>query len=452
MVAGMSIGIVPPYLLEHLSDHPDPVVASSAQRTLSIDGAIRERRARNVVAPAAAPDASPNRSIADAEQTMRLPGRTVRNEGDPATDDETVTQAYDGLGDTWTMLFEAFQRDSLDGGGMPLLATVHYGDGYDNAFWNGERMVFGDGDGEVFGSFTNAVDVIGHELGHGLISATTDLEYEGQSGALNESVADVIGSLAKQHTLGQDAGEADWLVGVGIFTDRVQGVALRSLRAPGTAYDDDVLGKDPQPATMADYVDTTSDNGGVHINSGIPNHAFYLAATAIGGYAWEHAGRVWIDVLENGSIGVTATFAEFANATIDAAVTRFGEGSAVHEAVQAAWTSVGVEPNATTNPAPTSPTREVVVERSGGMLGRTRTGVLPESALPHRDLQRLEALIDSGALLTFETQRPMPDAYTWHVRVVDRIDAQFTEPALPEDVRDLFLRILELGEARGSRP
>ncbi|CAM5676724.1 hypothetical protein SFUMM280S_07534 [Streptomyces fumanus] len=154
-------------------------------------------------------------------------------------------------------------------------------------------MVFGDGDGEIFLDFTIPVDVIGHELVHGVTQYTANLTYFGQPGALNESVSDVFGSLIKQYTLGQSADQADWLIGAGLLAPRVTGVALRSLKAPGTAYDDDVLGKDPQPATMDDYVRTGRDNGGVHINSGIPNHAFYLAATALGGNAWERAGQIW---------------------------------------------------------------------------------------------------------------------------------------------------------------
>ena len=153
---------------------------------------------------------------------------------------------------------------------------MHYGRDYDNAFWNGERMVFGDGDGEVFQGFTGSLDVIAHELAHGVVEDEGELLYRGQSGALNESISDVFGVLAEQHREGQTADQANWLIGEGMFTDAVQGRALRSLAAPGTAYDDDVLGKDPQPAHMRDFVPTREDNGGVHINSGIPNHAFYL--------------------------------------------------------------------------------------------------------------------------------------------------------------------------------
>lgn len=202
-------------------------------------------------------------------------------------------------------------------------------------------MVFGDGDNDLFKDFTIPVDVIGHELTHGVTQYTANLDYQGQSGALNESVSDVFGVLIKQYALGHTADQADWLIGADLLGPNVTGTALRSMKAPGTAYDDDVLGKDPQPAAMKDYVKTTDDNGGVHINSGIPNHAFYLAATAIGGKAWERAGQVWYDVLTGGELTHTATFADFAALTIKAAQARFGAG-AEHEAMVKAWTQVGI--------------------------------------------------------------------------------------------------------------
>ncbi len=200
----------------------------------------------------------------------------MRIEGAPASGDAAVDEAYDGLGATFDLYWDVYERNSIDDEGLPLDATVHYGTDYDNAFWNGQRMVFGDGDGDLFNRFTIAVDVIGHELTHGVTEDEAQLAYFFQPGALNESNSDVFGSLVKQKLLHQTVEEADWLIGAGLFTSNVQGVALRSMKAPGTAYDDPVLGKDPQPAHMRDYVRTYQDNGGVHINSGIPNHAFYL--------------------------------------------------------------------------------------------------------------------------------------------------------------------------------
>ncbi|CAN5593734.1 hypothetical protein BH18THE1_BH18THE1_04570 [soil metagenome] len=159
---------------------------------------------------------------------------------------------------------------------MKLDSTVHYGEDYNNAFWNGTQMVYGDGDGEIFQRFTKSIDVIGHELTHGVTQYEAALEYEGQAGALNESFSDVFGSLVKQYSLKQKVDKADWLIGNGLFGSKGRGIALRSMKRPGTAYDDPTIGKDPQPAHMKDYVKTTSDNGGVHINSGIPIDLFTL--------------------------------------------------------------------------------------------------------------------------------------------------------------------------------
>ncbi|WP_209561134.1 M4 family metallopeptidase [Frigoribacterium sp. PvP032] len=343
--------IVPPYLLAHLAaaDTDRFVRAPEAARQglLQID---EVRAARSEAPPvrrgAVARGPEVERTISDAQGTEHLPGVLVRGEGEPAGDDVAVTEAYDALGATHALFLEAYGRSSIDGAGLPLDATVHYGQDYDNAFWNGERMVFGDGDGEVFRRFTASVSVIGHELAHGVTQYTANLEYQGQSGALNESVSDVFGALVEQHLFDQTAEQATWLIGEGLFTEAVEGRALRSMSAPGTAYDDDVLGKDPQPAHMDDYVETTDDNGGVHLNSGIPNRAFFLVADALGGRAWERAGQVWYDTLVGGLVSTTASFAEFAAATVSAAAARYGEDSEEARATTAGWQGVGVEPAA----------------------------------------------------------------------------------------------------------
>jgi Zn-dependent metalloprotease len=185
--------------------------------------------------------------------------------------------------------------------------------------------------------------VIGHELAHGVVQHTAGLEYQGQPGALNESIADVFGALTEQYLRGQTAAEASWLIGAEIFTDAVQGEALRSMLHPGTAYDDDELGKDPQPDHMSGFVRTTEDNGGVHINSGIPNRAFALFATDLGGNAWERAGTVWYRALTDG-LPATATFTQFAQATITAASVLDEQegGHELADAARRAWSTVGV--------------------------------------------------------------------------------------------------------------
>ncbi|MFF5634788.1 M4 family metallopeptidase [Streptomyces sp. NPDC012825] len=337
--------IVPPHLLEHLARSSDAAVAATARRTLAADASARSARVLSRPAPpptaASRAAAMPHRTVHDCRHGTDLPGAKVRDEGGEATGDASVNRAYAGLGATFDLFLNAFGRDSIDGSGLPLTASVHYDRDYANAFWNGEQMVFGDGDDEIFLDFTLPVDVIGHELAHGFTQYTANLEYFSQSGALNESVSDVFGSLVKQYALGQSAEEADWLIGEGLFHPDVRGRALRSMKAPGTAYDDDVLGKDPQPAHMDDYVRTSGDNGGVHINSGIPNHAFYLAATELGGNAWERAGRIWYDVMTGGALTPETRFAEFAAATAKAAKDRYGDGAEI-QAVLKSWAAVGV--------------------------------------------------------------------------------------------------------------
>ena len=339
--------ILPPPLLRAVAERGTREQRVRALRTLAVDAALRSARAASPL-PRARPGAvgdpvpaGPDRTVSDAGGTRELPGRAVRREGGPATGDLAADEAYDGLGTTYDYWAQVHGRDSLDGAGRPLLGAVHFGRGYDNAFWDGTQMVFGDGDGELFGRFTASLDVIGHELAHGVTEVEAGLVYQGQSGALNEHVSDVFGSLVKQHHLGQSAAQADWLIGADLLRPGVAGVALRSMAVPGTAYDDPVLGKDRQPASMSAYVETSDDDGGVHLNSGIPNRAFQLTATAIGGPAWEVAGQVWYDVLRSPDLAADADFAAFAALTVQAAGPR-----GVADQVQRAWRTVEVEPRA----------------------------------------------------------------------------------------------------------
>ena len=351
--------IVPPHLLVHLARQRDPrlrAIAEHALRTLLASEQIRGgRRAIGGIATlAATPAGVKRRTIFDAGHGSTLPGELVRGEGDAPTADVSVNEAFDGLGATWDLFWTAYQRNSIDGKGSRLEASVHYREKFDNAFWDGQQMVFGDGDGVIFERFTRSLDVIGHELTHGVTQYEANLAYAGQSGALNEHMSDVFGSLVKQMALGQTADRADWLIGAGLFTAKVKGVALRSMKAPGTAYNDPRIGKDPQPAHMKDYVDTADDNGGVHINSGIPNRAFCLAALAFGGQAWLKAGRVWYLALTD-ALKQRSDFRDAAVATTAVAGREFGTDGA--EAVRAAWKTVGVTlpaPKTAPKPAPES--------------------------------------------------------------------------------------------------
>lgn len=458
--------IVPPYLIARLRQHPDAHVAESARRTLDLDTGVRRFRPTTTRPPdhrpvaaeeveageeaAAAPAAPhPQRVISDAESGDVVPGRTVRSEGDPAVDDPAVNEAYDGLGTTWRLVHDAFGRDSLDGAGLPLRASVHYLQDWDNAQWDGQRMLFGDGDGTVFNRFTLALDVIAHELAHGVTQYTANLTYQGQSGALNESVSDVFGALAKQFAAGQTSDQADWLIGAGLFTDEVQGSALRSMIEPGTAYDDDLLGKDPQPAHLDDYLKTDEDNGGVHLNSGIPNRAFALAATKIGGHSWEGAGPVWYDVLTGTEITADIDFAGFARLTVAAAAQRYGDGSDQHRAVTEAWQQVGVIADGviTDRTAPGSDPGPVTVTRSGGFAGLRleRTGDPDDLSAGDAAAWR-QVLADPTVWQGFRPATagpPLPDGFTFTVRAPGSgIDIRAGERDLPPRLRGLLNRFL----------
>jgi Zn-dependent metalloprotease len=204
-------------------------------------------------------------------------------------------------------------------------------------------MLFGDGDGVIVksGIFTKQVDVIAHELTHGVTKYTTQLEYKDQSGALNESISDVFGIMAKQYILKQTSAQANWLIGEGIFGPGLKASAMRSMKAPGTAYDDPKLkGKDPQPAHMSQFVTTTKDKGGVHINSGIPNRAFYLVAMDLGGNSWDRAGKIWYGTITAGTLPKNAGFKQFADATCAVALKMYGQS--VKDDVTKAWKTVGV--------------------------------------------------------------------------------------------------------------
>lgn len=493
-IRGSRCSIIPPYVLEAMATSGEPALEVHAREALAHDEALRAgRRTGRSIAPGApgapgAPTApgrtaeagtepapapvepqqpGPRRTVGDAEGRMVTPGTTVRSEGDPATSDPAVDEAYDGLGATWELWWAAYRRDSLDGKGMPLIATVHYGRAYDNAFWDGGQMVFGDGDGVVFDRFTRSLDVIGHELAHGVTEHTAGLRYRGQPGALNEHVSDVFGVLVRQHALGQSAAEADWLVGAELFLPGVEGRALRDMRNPGTAYDDPRIGKDPQPAHMRDYVHTTDDHGGVHINSGIPNRAFVLAATAIGGNAWDGAGAIWQAALTGDGIRADCDFETFAELTLAAAVAAHGDGSAQHVAVREAWREVGVltDDVGMDEDPPVDEARddlrddlqdevhgevpgadaELLLRRTGGFGGLVRERRTALADLPDRDARDWQHLLAAPTLQRIAAidEQPHPDAfcYSVHCAQID-LDVTVAEPHLPEAIHQLFERTL----------
>jgi Zn-dependent metalloprotease len=333
--------ITPPHLLKKLLESKDRDIRESALNTLLASSAIRgERNVRSLFTEAT--PSNGRRTIFDCrERTDLSSARVARTEDGPTSGDASVNRAFDGLGVTREFYKAVLGRDSIDDAGMRLDAYVHFDHQLNNAFWDGRRMLFGDGDGQVFADLTKSLDVIGHELAHGVTEHTAGLEYRAQPGALNESMSDVFGSLIKQWSLGQDAAVADWLVGADVFTPEIGADALRSMAAPGTAYNNDLLGKDPQPDNMDDYNPTSADNHGVHINSGIPNKAFYETAIAIGGNAWEAPGHIWYESLK-ASVSNT-DFRKFANTTFLKAGELCGTNSLAQRAVRSAWRKVRID-------------------------------------------------------------------------------------------------------------
>jgi Zn-dependent metalloprotease len=342
--------IIPPYIIEHMAHSADPALREMALVALAAASAVRAVRAFSQQMPtmlaAPSPAGRRHRLVYDARGRDDLPGKLVRSEGEKKTADPAVNEAYDFSGDTFDFFYSLFGRNSLDDAGMSLISSVHVGEadgrGYQpmsNAFWDGSQMAYGDGDGAVFRRFTRSLDVVAHELTHGVQAFTSNLLYRGQSGALNEHFADVFGVLVRQWRAGESADKASWLVGSEVLVPAPTRRAIRDMEHPGTAFTDDpALGSDPQPDHMKKLYTGPSDSGGVHINSGIPNRAFVLAAQALGGPAWEQAGRVWYEAMLQ--ISRTSQFADLARITAQIAGDTLG--AAAKKAVKAAWKKVGL--------------------------------------------------------------------------------------------------------------
>jgi Zn-dependent metalloprotease len=334
--------VVPPHILKEILERGQDEHKNWALQTMALSERLKGNREilGELLGLFPSVGDQKRRTIYDARGAQSLPGTRVRGEGEAASKDVEVNEAYDGAGVTYDLYKNEFKRNSIDDRGMRLDSTVHFGQRFDNAFWNGSQMVYGDGDGKLFNRFTIAIDVIGHELTHGVTQFSAGLVYRDQPGALNESMSDVFGSLVKQYSLKQDAKNADWLIGAGLLAKGVKGVALRSMKAPGTAYDDPVLGRDPQPAHMKNYVQTSFDNGGVHINSGIPNHAFFVLATTLGGNAWEKAGQIWYRAVQQ--FKPDTDFQSAGTITVQTARALYESGSTEEKATIDAWKQVGI--------------------------------------------------------------------------------------------------------------
>jgi Zn-dependent metalloprotease len=331
---------VPPIVLENLAR----AGIEEARLTIQQSRLSREKRAKGpenmAMFAGVTATGQAQREIYDSENKWEQQVKLVREEGGPPTGDEAANKSYDHIGNFRDCLKNVFNRNSLDNNGMDLISNVHFGTKYNNAFWDGDEITFGDGDGKIFVNLTKSLDVVAHELGHGVVQWTANFVYSKQPGALHEHFADVFGSVVTQYAEGQTAEDADWLIGDEIMGPELYGEALRSMCAPGTAYDNDLLGKDPQPDHMRDYYDGPADLGGVHINSGIPNKAFCLVAREIG---TEKAALIWYTALQR--LWSTADFNDAVGQIVKAARLLLKDGKVQlgsPQKVRAAFKAVGL--------------------------------------------------------------------------------------------------------------
>jgi Zn-dependent metalloprotease len=342
---------LPPHIIDRLVESEDADIRRLGIEAMASAAATRAVRSTlsqmSMMTAIPSPAGTKHRLVYDMKSRRSpLPGKLVRSEGGPPVADEAVNEAYDYAGLVYDFYKDVFNRNSLDNRGMTIISSVHVGRRFNNAFWDGRQMAYGDGDGQIFIRFTKSLDVVGHELTHGVVSNTSNLNYWLQPGALNEHFADTIGSLVKQKHLGQTSNVADWLIGNSIMGPGTTAKSLRTFKESKAYENDRLLGTDPQPKHMRDFVvlpnddAPENDNGGVHINSGIPNHAFYRVSLEIGGNAWEKAGKIWYQTLKN--LNSNSEFQEAASMTHMVAGSMFGIGGLEQKAVKKGWDAVGI--------------------------------------------------------------------------------------------------------------
>jgi Zn-dependent metalloprotease len=294
-------------------------------------------------------DNARRRQTYSAGNTTDIPGDLLIDEGERSRD-PVAQAAHDGAGKVYDYYFNTFKRDAYDGQGSPMVSTVHFGSDpqdQENAAWISEaaQMIYGDG-GRIFKPLAYGLDVVGHEFTHGVVDNTAQLVYEAQSGALNESYADVFGVLISG---------TDWEVGRDVVKSPPYPLPyLRSLKDPNAegSYDpNDPLTGVGQPATVDEYanlpISRRFDNGGVHINSGIPNRAAYLVAQALGK---DKMQQVYYRTMTQ-YLSPESDFLDAANATARAATDLYGANEA--NAVRTAFGQIGINiGGADTSPPP----------------------------------------------------------------------------------------------------
>jgi Zn-dependent metalloprotease len=292
-------------------------------------------RASSAASPAfAALAAAPSITVNDCRNSMTLPGLPIANPGTSA--DGTVKRAFGTTEKVVKFYKQVFGRNSIDDAAMTLVSSVHYGMRYNNAFWDGSQMAYGDGDGAIFVDFTLGDDVVCHELTHGVTQHSLQLVYRNESGGLNESMSDVFGSMFRQWSAGQDVTKADWLIGKDIVGPQAVARGLTCLR--DMAHPDGVHCLGPQIVHFSDYRPGMDP----HESSGVPNLAFYNAAMAIGGNSWDKAGQIWYNSMTAFGASPNMRMNKFADRTRQVAVNLFPTEVTVATAVDQAWKGVGL--------------------------------------------------------------------------------------------------------------
>jgi Zn-dependent metalloprotease len=289
-----------------------------------------------------------SRKVYTCNNGTTLPGTLLWSEGGTATSDTTAQAAYNYAGAVYDYYKNVHGRDSYDNAGSTIISSVHYSSRYNNAFWNGSQMVYGDGDGTTFAPLAKDLDVDAHELTHAVTERTAGLVYSNESGALNEATSDILGNSCEAYTENGGTPNANtWKVGEDIYTPSTAGDALRYMNNPTQ----DGSSKDWYPSRYTG----TSDNGGVHSNSGIANLAYYLMVmggthprsmstvnvtplSTTSSTSLTMAGKIWYRALTVYFTSST-TFQAARTATANAATDLYGAAAAA--SVNQAWDAVG---------------------------------------------------------------------------------------------------------------
>ncbi|HEV2853688.1 MAG TPA: M4 family metallopeptidase [Thermoanaerobaculia bacterium] len=282
-----------------------------------------------------------NRETYTASNTTSLPGTLLIRETETSTD-AYIQKIHDNTGKAYDYYWNRFGRDSLNGAGMTLTSSAHYDVNYNNARWTGTQMIYGDGDGTKFSPLGNALDVVAHELTHGVTQNESGLVYQNESGAINESLSDIFGAAVEVWSAG-GINANTWKLGEDVYTPATAGDALRYMDNPTQ----DGSSKD----FYADRYTGTDDFGGVHWNSGISNLAFQRLVA--GGYHPRGKNRYSVSGLginkaeaifyraQTEYLTSTSDFTALRNATLQAASDLF-PASYERASVRMAWCMVGV--------------------------------------------------------------------------------------------------------------